>query len=235
MGLPIRCSSICCVATGLATLLATSAVASAGSVYGHLELPPPPDRPPIATRGFLDRTENQLTPLRPVEVTPWLLVVLAPDGPLPAGASPGQVNWELVGDSFERPVIGAQVGAVVEVRNRSTTPRTLVAAGQPKLIEGGPLNPTGVRDFKPAAAGVIQLGDADAPHLHGTVVVLATPYFVSPDGTGKFDFGDVAEGSYKLRVFYRDHWVERTDDAVVVAAKGKLDVTAKIPAGYPGK
>ena len=69
-------------------------------------------------------------------------------------------------------------------------------------------------------------------------MVVATPHIAYVDAvgsTGKFELSDVPEGSYKLRVFYRDHWVDRADETVSVPAKGKAEVTVKVPAGYPLK
>ncbi len=204
----------------------------AGNVSGRIELPPPPERPPVMSKGFLDRVENPLAPVKPPAVAPHLLVVLEGDA---KPESPAQVSWDLVGESFARPVIGVPVGAEVVIKNVSKTARSLVAAEDPKLIPSGPINPTGPKSFRPTEANIYTIGDRDAPHLKGTVVVVNTKYIATVDATGKFDFGDVPEGSYKLRVFFKSGWLDRPDDAVNVPAKGKHEVSAKIPAGYPLK
>ncbi len=217
-------------------LVVASAPAAAGTVGGKLELPTAPARPASVTKGFLERVENPLAPVKPLAAAPYLLVVL--DGPAAAApVAPGQVMWELLGESFARPVIGVAVGSKVEIKNSSRTPRTLAAAGNPKLIEAGPLNPSGARSFRADAAGVITIADADAPHLTGTAVVVASPYFAAVDANGKFELvGEVPEGTYKLRVFYREGWLALADEpTVVVPAKGKAEVAVKIPAGYPLK
>jgi hypothetical protein len=96
-----------------------------------------------------------------------------------------------------------------------------------------------VRSFRAATPGIYSVGDKDAPHLHGKLVVVATPYFayVEVSGTtGKFEI-EAPEGSYKLRVFYKDGWIVRPDDTVTVPARGKgkseVNVSVKIPPGYP--
>lgn len=212
------------VVTGSSYLFASAAMA--GPVFGKLDLPPPPDRPPPATKGFLDRVENPLAPARPVAVTPWMIVVLEGEA---KPSSPGQVTWELPGESFARPVMGAPAGAEVVIKNTSRTARTLVAAEDPKLIPAGPINPTGPKSFRPSEAGkVYSIADTDAPHLKGKLVVVGTPYVTTVDDAGKFDFGDVAEGSYKLKVFYKDGWLEGTTDVTV--GKGKVEVNPKVPA-----
>jgi hypothetical protein len=203
-----------------------SSLAWAGPVSGKLDLPPPPDRPPPATKGFLDRVENPLAPAKPVAVTPWMIVVLEGEA---KPSSPGQVTWELAGESFARPVIGAPAGAEVVIKNTSRTARTLVAAEDPKLIPAGPINPTGPKSFRPTEGGkVYSISDADAPHLQGKLVVVSSPYVASVEDDGKFSFGDVAEGSYKLKVFYKDGWLDGATDVNV--GKGKVEVNPKVPA-----
>lgn len=228
MGLPPRV-----FAPAYLVLVLGAGTAMAGGVAGKVEVPAAPARAGVTSKGFLDRVENPLAPVKAVATTPHMLVVL--DGEAPAGGTPMQIVWDLVGESFAKPVIGAQVGAKVEIKNTSRTPRSLAAKGQPKLLEGGPLNPSGVRSFRVETAGVIEVGDSDAPHLKGMVVVVASPYFATVDAGGKFDLGEVPEGTYKLRVFYGTGWIDQPEQQVVVPAKGKADVTVKIPAGYPLK
>ena len=205
----------------------SSLAAIAGPVSGKLDLPPPPDRPPAATKGFLDRVENPLAPARPVAVTPWMVVVLEGEA---KPSSPGQVNWELAGESFSRPVMIAPAGAEVVIKNTSRTARSLVAAEDPKLVPAGPINPTGPKSFRPTEGGKIYtIGDADAPHLKGTLVVTTSPYVATVDEAGKFELADVPEGAYKLKVFYKDRWLDGTTD-VTVGAKGKTEVNPKVPA-----
>lgn len=208
------------------TAMFVGSAALAGPVSGKLELPTPPDRQPAATKGWLDRAENPLAPARPVNVTAQMIVVL--EGTKPS--SPGQVTWELVGESFAHPVIGAPAGAEVLIKNLSGTARTLSAAEDGKLIPAGPLNPKGSKSFRPTEAGKIySVNDSEAVHLKGTLVIVDSPYVTNVDESGKFDFGEVAEGSYKLRIFYKDGWLDGATD-VAVGAKGKTEVNPKVPA-----
>jgi hypothetical protein len=228
MDLPIRTTF------ALATLLAGAIASSAhaGTVTGKLELPPAPERPAPATRGFLDRTENPLAALRPVNPAPYLVIVL--EGGTPPAAPP-QVTWDLVGESFNKPVLAVPAGTEVVIRNQSQTARTLVAAEDPNLITKAQLNPPpGTKEFKVGPAGTVYtIGDPDVPHLKGRIIVVGTPFITTPDETGKFELPDVPEGNYKLRIYYKDGWLQRTDDSVTVPAKGKLEINPKLPAGYP--
>lgn len=217
-------------------LVALTAESSAGVVHGKIELPAAPERPAVIARGFLDRVENPLTPVKQVNVGPQLIVVLEGE----AKDTPGQVTWELAGESFSRPVIAVPVGAEVIIKNTSKLARTLVATEDPKLIPAGPLNPTGTKSFRAATPRVYTIGDQGAPHLRGKLVVVPTPHiaYVEVAGTtGKFDV-EVPEGTYKLRIFYRDNWIERPEDTVTMPppkgrGKAEINVSVKIPAGYP--
>jgi hypothetical protein len=230
MSLPLR---VCVLVTASLAWTGGARPAHAGVVVGKLDLPPAPERAPVATRGFLDRTENPLAPVRPVTVTPLMLVVLeAAESPKPA--APGQVSWDLVGDSFAHPVIGAPVGAEVVIKNVSKVARTLVAVEDPKLVPSGPINPTGPKSFRVTEPKIYTITDKDAPHLMGKLVVVTSAYVTNVDDAGKFELSDVPEGSYKLRVFYKDAWLEGVTD-VNVGGKGKTEVNPKVPAlGSPG-
>ena len=207
----------------------------AGTVTGKLELPPAPQRSPAKTRGFLDRVENPLAPPRPVAVTPYMVVALEPAAGSEPPVAPRQVVWELVGESFARPVLGAPVGAEVVIKNVSRTARSLAAVEDPSLVSGDPINPTGARSFRASAAGTYTIGDKDAPHLTGTLVVVGTRHVASVDDAGRFVLEDVPEGTYALRVFYKDAWLDGATQ-VQVGAKGKTEVNPKVPAlPSPGK
>jgi hypothetical protein len=148
----------------------------------------------------------------------------------------GQVTWDLVGESFARPVVGVPLGGELVIKNLSKTARTLTALEDPKLLPAGPINPTGPKSFRATETKIYTITDKDAPHLRGKVVVVATPFIATADANnpGKFDFPDVPEGTYQLRIFYKDNWIDRPDETVTVGAK-KQEITAKVPAGYPLK
>ncbi len=207
---------------------AAAAPARASSVGGKLELPAAPERPAVATKGFLDRAENPLAPVRDVDVTRDMFVVLE-GGDTPV--SPPQVNWELIGESFARPVVAVPTGAEVVIKDTTKVARTLVAAEDAKLVPAGPINPGGTRSFRVTEAGkVYTIGDRDAASLRGVVVVVNTQLIGYPDETGRFEVADVPPGSYKLRVWYHDHWLDGVGSDVAVN-KPKVEVNTKIPPG----
>jgi hypothetical protein len=213
----------------LVSLLPFAAPAHAGTVTGRLELPTSPPRPPVQMKGFLDRVENALAPVKPPAPTQHMVVVLE-GGDVPV--SPPQVVVELLGETFSKRVVAAAAGSEVLIKNVSKAARTLVAAEDPKLVPQGPINPTGPKSFRVTDVGkVYTIGDKDAPHLKLKIVVVNTQYVAYPDETGKFEIDGVPAGAYKIKVWYRDNWVQREDENVNVAAKGKTDVNPKIPAG----
>ncbi|HEX7842808.1 MAG TPA: hypothetical protein VF469_35285 [Kofleriaceae bacterium] len=229
----------------MALVMALASPVRAGTVVGKLELPPAPERGPVIARGFIDRVENPLADIKKQNLAPYLIVTLDPsEGGQKSDTAPAQVNWDLVGESFARPVIAVPVGAEVVIRNQTRTPRAIAAAEDPRLISG-PLNPTGTKSFRASQPAIYSIGDKDAPYLKGKIVVVATPHVASLDDGGRFEMTDVPDGSYKLRVFYYDpiaeahgkssQWLAFTAD-VTVAQKGKpnrTEVNAKLPALSP--
>jgi hypothetical protein len=229
-----------CLSVGIAGVIALAGRSEAGTVAGKLELPAVSERSPVIARGFLDRVENPLADIKKPSLAPYLVVALVAEG-APAPAAPGDVGWDLVGESFARPVIAVPVGAEVVIKNLTKVSRTIAAAEDPKLIVG-PLNPTGSKSFRASQPAVYTIADRDAPHLRGKVVVVPTLYVAGVDDSGRFEIADVPDGTYKLRVFYYDPYAEtrgRKSDwlplavDVVVASKGKpgrTEVSAKLPA-----
>lgn len=216
----------------VAVLVVVPGGVAASPVAGKLELPPAPPRGPAGSKGFVERVENPRKPVRGTNVAPYLLVVLEGDSKPDGG---GQVSWDLVGESFARPVVGVPTGHELVIKNQSKTARTLTALEDPKLLPPGPINPTGPKSFRAAEPRIYTIVDKDTPHLRGKVVVVGTPFVATVADDGAFEFSDVPEGSYKLRVFYKDNWIDRPDDTVNVGAKKTPAIAVKLPAGYPLK
>ena len=210
-----------------AMLALVSGPAVAGTLVGKIDLPSSlPNRPKPVEPGFVERFENPVTPVRPMAVLARMVIVVEGDE---TPAAPPRVQWNLVGESFNHPVIAAPAGAEVTIVNNSKTARTLVAKEDPKLIEAGPINPTGPKTFRPTESGkVYTITDKDAPHLIGRVVVVNTQYIAYPDESGHFEIENMPPGSYKLKIWYDEGWIKRTDDSVEVTAKGKTDINLKI-------
>lgn len=218
------------VACVLVSLVTGVGVAHAGDVSGRVELPSTAQpAQPLEYKGFLDRAENPTLAVKAFDPTPYIVVVLVPSGTVEAPA-PSGVGWDLVGDSFGKPLIAVRTGAEVTIKNKSKRVVMLGAAEDAKLIPAEPINPTGSRPFTPKTAGLITVGDKDLPHLHGRVVVVDSPYFAIPDAKGSFTIKDVPAGEYKVKVWYMDGWLDRPDDSVTQDKKGDATVNPKITA-----
>jgi hypothetical protein len=200
-----------------------------GTLTGKLELPKdPPARPAPEGKGFLDRIENPLAPVKPVAATQRMVIVLlGTDIPM----SPPQVVIELLGDSFSRGIAAAPAGAEVVLKNVSKTARTLSAAEDPKLIPQGPINPTGPKSFRVNDVDkVYTISDKDAPHLKMKLVVVNTQHIAYPTEAGQYEINGVPPGNYKLKIWYGDSWLDRPDDAIEVKEKGKTEFNPKVSA-----
>jgi hypothetical protein len=220
--------------TTLVLVLFASGAEANGSLSGKLDLPPAPERKPPEVKGFTDRLENALAPVRPTTPTSEMVVVLFGSEKL---AAPPQVVIELLGESFSRRVAAVPAGSEVVIRNVSkTTARSLSAAEDPKLVPPGPINPSGPKSFRVEEADkVYTIGDPEAPHLKLKLVVVNTLYYGYPDDNGKFVIDGVPAGSYKVKIWYRDGWLERPADTVEIGAKGKTEFNPKVASLAPGK
>lgn len=227
----LRAVAVAVLAIGL------TAPATAGPVSGKLELPPRgPDRPPVRGKAFVDRTPNPLAPVRPVDPLPSIVVVLEPAPTTQfVPPPPAAVTWDLLGESFARPVLPVRVGGEVLLRNKGRTSPVLVATGKPDLLARKPLNPTAEVLFIPGKEpGAVELVDASGPHLRGRIVVLQSPYFAVPNARGEFELADVPPGDWTVRVWYDGGWVDRPDDKISVGTR-RTEVNPKLPPGLPVK
>src|SRR5215468_7416189 len=168
----------------LGSIAALAGPVQAGTVVGKLELPPPPERGPVIAKGFVDRVENPLADIKKPSVAPYLVVTLESEAR--SDSAPAQVNWDVVGESFARPVIAVPVGAEVVIKNQTKVTRNLAAAEDPQLISG-PLNPTQTKSFRATQPATYTIADKGAPHLRGKLVVVATSHVASVDDGGRFE------------------------------------------------
>jgi hypothetical protein len=220
-----------------AAVLVMASPAVAGPVSGKLELPPgAPDRPPVRGKAFIDRTPNPLAPVRQVDPLPLIIIALepAPTTTFPP-PPPAAVIWDLLGESFARPVLPVRIGGEVLIRNKGRSSPVLVAPGKPDLLIKKPLNPTAEMIFIPGKEpGPVQITDESAPHLRGRVVVMASPFFTTPTAKGEFEIANVPEGDWVVKVWYDTGWLDRPDDKITVGEK-RLELTLKLPAKWPVK
>lgn len=220
-------------------MLAAPALVAAGTVTGTIKQPAGgAGKPPVRSKGFLDRRDNPLVPVKPVNPMPYLVVVLEADGVEPP--TPPSVAWELLGESFARPLLPMLSGGEVVIKNRGKRSPTLYVDGQPETLAKTPLNPKGERAFKvgtstAAAPSLLQIRDQDTPYLTGSVLVLTTPYFAVPDDKGAFSIPDIKDGTYSVKIWYRDAWLDGFDGKTVEVKDGKASLALEIAAGFKTK
>ena len=192
-------------------LLAAAVPAEAGPIDGKVVLPPAGvSRPAMRSRGFLDPVENPHLPVKPYDPVSSMVVVLEGGAATPPTVPAPQVAWDLLGDSFARPVIAVRIGTELKIANRGRGTPILSVVGQPDLIARKPLNPSGEITFNVGTEPrLLEIVDATTPHLRGRVLVTAATQFALPDGGGKFTFADVPSGAWTVRVFYGSGWIDR--------------------------
>lgn len=217
-------------------LLAAAAPAEAGPIDGKVVLPPAGvSRPPVHSRGFLEPIDNPHLPVKPYDPTPSMVVVLEGGPATPPTVPAPQVAWDLLGDSFARPVIAVRVGTELKITNRGHGTPILTVVGQPELIAQKPFNPSGEITFNVGTEPrVLEIVDQTTPHLRGRVLVTTATQLALPDAGGKFMFADVPPGPWTLRVFYGSGWIDRADDKLTVDAR-RLTINPALPPGLPVK
>src|SRR6266545_2263061 len=229
---------------GLATaalLAAAPAPAAAaengGIVVGTIALAPPERRGPMPVRnqGFVRRVANSLKAPRALDPTPQLVVVLEGATPPEEDRQPPSqpVRYTILGESFEVPVLPVVVGSVIEIRNAGRGAPRLYSPGKPDLVPPDPIGPRGerkTRKIEPAFQP-FDLRDRESIHLSGRIVAFPHRYvaLVAPDG--RFMIRDVAPGTWKVRLWYADGWVDAPEETVeVVARKESKPVKVTLPA-----
>jgi len=212
----------------VAAFLASSearAAENGGTVVGTVSLDAPDRQSPAAARnqGFVPRAANALRPPRAFDPRPYIVIVL--DGATPPAEdrqAPGQpVRYTIIGESFEQPLLPVVTGSVVEVRNAGRGSPRLYSPQKSDLVRADPIAPRGERQTKkiePAHQG-FELRDRDSVHLRGRIVAFPHRYITLLAPDGRFTIKDVAPGTWKVRVWYRDGWADLAEQTVEVAAK----------------
>lgn len=215
------CRSALVASAALVLVLASAtAPAHAGDVSGKLELDESKlGKPPKRNLGFVSRVANPLKKVKTFEPRPYMVVVLV-GGEIPEEAKqpPKQaLEYTLVGESFARPLFPILIGTEVDIRNRGIGAPTLYSPDAPDQISGEVLNPSGIENVEITTADkVIRIVDKSSPHLEGRIVAFSSPYFAAVDSQGHYEIEDVPEGTWTVRVWYKDGWLDREDEQIEV-------------------
>jgi hypothetical protein len=234
-----------------ACLLATAALLGAsGTVGGALaqELPTgkvgqvkgvvyPADpnartEPPIRSQGFLPRMANPLLPTARHDPLPHVVVVLEPNGNIPAEArqpprTPGV--YHLVGEAFATPIFPVVAKGELEIKNLGRDSRRLHCPELPDLLPADPINPGGVRTAKLAVAyHAVDIRDHDSPHVRGRLIAFPLRFFSLVDATGSFTIDEVPAGSWNVRIWYDNGWLAMPPTTIFVTPKKTTLVPDKL-------
>ena len=216
-------------AVGIAALPALVSTASAGELRGQIKFDGQFGEAPKRNKGFIGRIANPIRPVQQFKPHGYLIVVLE-GGPEEEGeqSPPRRVNYDLVGESFEVPILPVIVKTTVEVENKRHTAVTLSAPDYPDLVDNLTLDPKKSFPLKVESAyEVIVIKAPGMPHPEGRVVAFPTKYFARVDRRGRFTIKDVPEGTWKVRLWYLDGWVEGVEESVSVSKK-RGEVTLKV-------
>lgn len=209
-------------AAALVTLCAP--VASAGTVSGQVKIQTDKlGKPSKTNKGFVDRIENPLKPVRAFNPRPYLIVVLTGGEVDEEHATPPKeaIRWPLVGESFAVPLLPIMVRSSVELRNEGTNSPILYSDDLPEgALKSVPLDPGGLQTFQVDIANKeLVIHGRDNPHLTGSIVAFDTPYFATVDADGKWSIPDVPAGRWTVKIWYRNGWLDVDDKQLDVKGK----------------
>lgn len=209
-----------------------------GSVVSGVIVLSAPDKrgePPVRNSGFVPRAKNSLKPPRAFNPLPHLVVVLTDGEVSPADAKPGKrpVKYPIIGESFSVPLLPVIAGSVVEIVNKGKRSPRLYSPGNAEFVPSDPINPEGVprqTETVDEPHAPIELRDRDSAHLRGTIVAFPHAYFALPNDSGRFEIDGVPSGTWKVRVWYRDGWLELpSEDVDVPVKRGARPLRIELP------
>ncbi len=194
----------------------------AGNLSGSVRFEPNRlPKSPVRNQGFVERIENPLRPVKRIDPLPFFIVVLEGGPVADADREPTEtVRYQLVGESFEVPLLPVVVGTQVELKNVGFGAPLLSTPEQPSLLEELVLDPRRVEAFRvDTAYQPVVIRAAGSAHLEGRVVAFPHRYFSRVDERGRFDISNVPPGEWRARIWYRDGWLAGADTTVQVGTK----------------
>ncbi len=217
---------------GLLGALASAPVAHAGTVRAQIAVPA--DRSDPSTDG-LWRIDNGVLPVLPRAIDPRseCLLVLSPRGKAPTKDARKEdvVAAELRGLRLVPAVIAVPLGATLEIKNEDRVPHTLLSVEPDGPLLPRPTPAGAVRSEHMQRPGVFGVIDDELPHLRGWVIVTDGGVALRPDDKGVVK-GEVPDGRYTARLFYRGAYVVERD--VEVSAR-PLELQLAVPGRGPPK
>ena len=211
--------------------------ASAGEVTGNLALPDNLGKPPQRSTGFVPRVSNPLKTARSYDPRPQMVVILAGDIPAEAKAAPKRpVEISLLGESFEKRFVAVASGSRVLLRNNGRgKPRLYSPSHSDLFSDSGPVSRKGRREVQiKGEFKVFKVGDRDSVHLELGILSVPHTLFATVGSGGTFKIPNVPPGKYRVRVWFKDGWLDKAEGSVQVGRRGGK-VTLKLPSDLKAK
>ena len=132
-----------------------------------------------------------------------------------------EVYFDKVGPFFRPQVLVVPCGTSVTLRNQESPCRGFHGRAKKNRSFNRSIQPGGEHAWLAERAEVVSVGCDVRPYVHGTIVIVDTPYYAKTDSEGSFSIRDVAPGSYTLRAFHEGlgMWIKR--QRVVVSDWGE--------------
>jgi hypothetical protein len=209
--LPIAAAGL----TGIASPGVSAAAPDGSAVSGVIELASLAERPelPVRSRGFVGRTRGPLKPPRRADPRDRIIVVLD-GGPVASEDKKppsGKQRYELIGESFARPVFPFVAGASLEIKNSGHTAPRLYSPDRDDIVEETPINPRGVRPIRAKLSeplAPVELRDRDSAHIRGLLVPMPHAYFGVLDESGNYQIEGVPAGEWTIKLWYRGGFID---------------------------
>ncbi len=205
----------------------TTPVARAGTVQGTIKPAANYGPPPVRSEGFVKRKRNPWRAIRNFNPLPWVVVIL--EGPADAKAPPREAaQYSLDGQNFIRPLLAVQTAREVVIKNLRRTAHRIYSPENPKLIEAGEIGPGGKRSFVLSKGfELTTLRAKGNVHLLGRLLAIPHAYFAQPNGAGAFTITDVPAGKWRIKLWYRDGWLE-TKTVTIDVGRGKKKTKVQV-------
>lgn len=220
-----RFTALCCGIALAAGVDRAAAEPEGSTVTGTIQLAELSARPelPVRSRGFTRRIRGPLKPPRKADNRDHIVVVLT-GGPVADGDKkpPNRtLRYEIIGESFKTPIFPFIAGSKIEIKNTGHRTPLLYSPDSDGLIEETPLPDKGVRPIKKELTepySLTELRARNSAHLRGVLLPLPNAYFSLVDDSGKYEIKGVPAGKWKVKLFYRNGWIQMPDTEVTVTA-----------------
>lgn len=219
------------VTLGLAVLASNAAIA--GDVEGQIKFSGSFGEPPERSQGFVERIANPIRPVRSFDPSPYLIVVFEGEAGDSEESPRRTASYNVLGTAFAFEILPVQVNTRVEIDNQGPTLVTLTAPDYPDLFGDTELGPKQVAPLQLAEPEqVVVIRSTTGPYPVGRIVAFRSRYFARVNRRGRFSIDNVPEGTWKVRLWYLDGWVDGIEKTVVVTRR-RAEVS--LPAISPNK